>query len=271
MNSYSYSEEKNKEELEKIKTIAGEKEKDKNLLKQLYSFIDLTSLSGKDNSQSIESLCNMALQLPHKVAAVCVYPVFTRQVKSILRNSGIRTAAVAGAFPSAQSPFTIRMAEVEWTLKEGADEIDIVINRGKFLEGKTTEVFDEIKTIVDLSKDVPVKVILETGELESTENIRKASQLAMEAGASFLKTSSGKITPAATPEVAFVMCNSILEFYQSTGKKIGFKAAGGIHTASQAVLYYTIIEQILGSEWLNPQLFRIGASQLVQTLLQSNV
>ncbi len=271
LNIYPFSEEENKERIEEIKTIASTKEKDAHLLKQLYSFIDLTSLGGKDNRQSIGNLCLLALLLSNKVAAVCVYPVFTRFVKSLLKDSGIRTVAVAGAFPSGQSPFSIRLAEVEWTLQEGANEIDIVINRGKFLEGKTKEVFDEIKAIVDVAKEIPVKVILETGALESKRTIRKAGLLAMEAGAAFLKTSTGKITPAATPEAALVMCDTILEFYHSTGKKIGFKPAGGIQTPSQAILYYTLVEQVLGPEWLKPQLFRIGASHLVKALIESNI
>ncbi|HOP14683.1 MAG TPA: deoxyribose-phosphate aldolase, partial [Lentimicrobium sp.] len=200
------------------------------------------------------------------VAAVCVYPVFGRQVHTLLEGTGIHTACVAGAFPAGQSPIHVKLAEVKYAVEEGADEIDMVISRGKFLEDEYIEVFDEINAIKDVCGNVHLKVILETGELSDLSRIYDASVIAMKAGGDFIKTSTGKINPAATPEAAFVMLQAIRDYYESTGKITGFKPAGGISTPEQALVYVKLVESILGPEWLNSGLFRIGASRLADNL-----
>lgn len=200
------------------------------------------------------------------VAAVCVYPVFARQVHTLLEGTGIQTACVAGAFPAGQSPIHVKLAEVKYAVEEGADEIDMVISRGKLLEGEYIEVFDEINAIKEVCGNVHLKVILETGELTDLPRIYDASVIAMKAGGDFIKTSTGKINPAATPEAAYVMLQAIRDYYESTGKITGFKPAGGISTPEQALVYVRLVESILGPEWLNPGLFRIGASRLADNL-----
>jgi deoxyribose-phosphate aldolase len=239
-------------------------------LRTLLSCIDLTTLEGSDNTTRITDLCRKAcsfgesgLPLP---AAVCIYPPFVRLAKNQLNGSGIRIAAVAGAFPSGQSPLSVRMEEVRYTVNEGADEIDMVISRGRLLEGDENFVFDEISAIREICKNVHLKVILETGELKSHELIRKASMIAIAAGADFIKTSTGKIQPAATEEAMEIMLEVIREHFEKTGKKIGIKPAGGISEPGQALQYYHLTERILGSGWLNKNLFRIGASRLADGL-----
>lgn len=234
------------------------------------SVLDLTTLEGSDTPTKVEGLCKKALglmasELP-SVAAVCVYPVFVRQTKSMLQGSGIKTASVAGAFPAGQSPLHIKIAEVKYAVEEGADEIDMVISRGKFLEGELAEVFDEINAIKEACGTAHLKVILETGELQDLSKIYDASILAMKAGGDFIKTSTGKITPAATPEAAFAMLHAIHDYHESTGKFIGFKPAGGVSTVEQAMVYGKLVETIAGPQWLNPDLFRIGASRLADAL-----
>jgi len=238
----------------------------------LLSCIDLTTLEGSDNNGRIIELCRKAcsfgesgLPLP---AAVCVYPPFVRLAKNQLKGTGIRVAAVAGAFPSGQSPLAIRLEEVRFTVNEGADEIDMVISRGRLLEGDESYVFDEIAAIREVCKEVHLKVILETGELKSPALIRKASEIAIAAGADFIKTSTGKIQPAATEEAMEIMLEVIREQYEKSGKKIGIKPAGGISEPDQAVQYYLLTERILGAGWLNKNLFRIGASRLADKLAQ---
>jgi deoxyribose-phosphate aldolase len=240
-----------------------------NALKTILSVIDLTTLSGDDTNQKVSSLCqtgirfrNEKLDIP-QVAAVCVYPVFVPLVNKELDGTGIKTASVAGAFPSGQSPLEIRVAEVEWAVKQGADDIDMVISRGKLLEGEYDDVFEEVQEIKAVCGEAHLKVILETGELKTVENIRKACELSLMGGADFLKTSTGKVQPAATPEAFLIMLDTIKEYYKMTkGVKIGIKPAGGISTPDEELVYYMLVKHVLGDEWLNKDLFRIGASRL---------
>jgi deoxyribose-phosphate aldolase len=233
--------------------------------------LDLTTLEGNDTSETIFNLCTKAkgfksMGLPN-VAAVCVYPVFVKQALEMLHNFDINVACVAGAFPSGQSPLHVKLVEVQYAVDEGAEEIDMVISRGKFLEGIYDVVFQEVAAIKAACQNVHLKVILETGELVTLDNIYKASMIAMEAGADFIKTSTGKISPAATPEASYVMLKAIGDFYKSSGKKVGFKAAGGIVTPQQALVYVRLVEEILGSSWLTNKLFRIGASRLAKNIV----
>ncbi|MEI6124771.1 MAG: deoxyribose-phosphate aldolase [Bacteroidota bacterium] len=244
------------------------------IYREILSFVDLTTLEGSDTHQRVSQLCYKAIHIENtdkhipKVAAVCVYPPFVNQCKTELRNKNINVASVAGAFPSGQSPLHVKLAEIKFAVDEGADEIDMVISRGKFLEGDYQTVSEEITTIKAICRHAHLKVILETGELQTPENIRKASEIAINAGADFIKTSTGKMQPAATELAAVVMCETILEYYQKTGKYIGFKPAGGISEPDVAVRYYNIVNNILGVAWLNKNLFRIGASRLVDNLLK---
>ena len=245
---------------------------DNNTLKQILSFVDLTTLSGDDTREKVDKLCRKAIGLQKQFngqghpAAICVYPPFAAQVKKTLAGTGIQTACVAGAFPSGQAPLEAKVLEVQWTASQGADEIDTVINRGMFLEGRFNEVRDELTAIKKACGSAHLKVILETGQLKTPENIRKASQLAIDAGADFIKTSTGKSSPAATLEAVEVMADVVKEYYAKTGKRIGIKPAGGISTPEEAKAYMDVMHRILGEEWLTPKLFRIGASRLVDNL-----
>lgn len=246
---------------------------EKDAMRFALGMLDLTTLEGADTIPKVSELCKkavsyQALGLPN-VAAVCIYPVFARQVKGLLSGSGLHTASVAGAFPAGQSPLHIKLAEIKYAIDEGADEIDMVISRGKFLQGDYIEVFEEINAIKDLCGGIHLKVILETGEIGDLSKIYDASILAMKAGGDFIKTSTGKISPAATPEAAFVMLQAIKNFYESTGKYIGFKPAGGVSTPEQALVYVRLVESILGPEWLTNKLFRIGASRLADKLVEA--
>ncbi|HNX22354.1 MAG TPA: deoxyribose-phosphate aldolase [Bacteroidales bacterium] len=237
--------------------------------KEAYRFalscIDLTTLEGSDNSAKIQQLCEKAITL--NTAAVCVYPPFIKQAKEILKNTTIKVASVAGAFPSGQSPLFVKLAEVAYAVEEGADEIDMVISRGKFLEGNDQEVFDEIVAIKKACKNAHLKVILETGELLDPKLIFKASFLAMKAGADFIKTSTGKINISATPEAFLVMLDAINQYYNETGTMVGMKPAGGISDQETTLLYLKILENTLNNKWLNNQYFRIGASRLADKLI----
>lgn len=234
--------------------------------------IDLTTLEGSDNKQKINELCHTAINFKDEVrhipstAAVCVYPPFVAQAKQLLQGTGIQVASVAGAFPAGQSPIEVKIAEVSYAVDAGADEIDMVISRGKFLEGNYQEVADEIKAIKGACGQAHLKVILETGELKTADNIYAASMLAMEAGADFIKTSTGKISVNATPESFLVMLDAISDYYQETGKMTGMKPAGGISDAETSILYIKILENVLGDKWLNKQYFRIGASRLAKKI-----
>ena len=240
-----------------------------------YSSIDLTTLSCND---SIESVTNFArrcaefyLDYPHipNVASICVYPPFVETVGLAVDGTPMRITSVAGGFPSSQTFLEVKTLEVAMAIENGADEIDIVINVGKVLTGAYDEAANEVEVLRSESEGVVLKTILETGALKTPELIRTASLLAMEAGSDFIKTSTGKIDVAATPEAAVVMCHAIKDYYEKTGRKVGFKAAGGVRTAEDAALYYTIVERILGKEWITTDLFRIGASSAANNILSS--
>jgi deoxyribose-phosphate aldolase len=238
----------------------------------IFSCIDLTTLEGSDTSEKVEDMCQTVLDLEGRnnipnVAAICVYPTFAKIVSERLKNTTVNTACVAGAFPSGQSSIEIKVQEVKWAIKEGATEIDMVISRGKLLEGKYQEVFDEIVAIKECCGDVHLKVIIESGELQNNQNIRIASDLAMYAGADFIKTSTGKISEGATYNSAYVMLTAIKDYYAATGFKIGMKAAGGISDVPTAINYLKLVENTTGKDWLNPSLFRFGASSLVKAVL----
>lgn len=246
-------------------------------LKLALSMMDLTTLEGKDSKGKIIQLCQKAKR-PHPsmpelptVAAVCVYPSMVSVAKKNLTGSGINVASVSTAFPSGQSPFPVKLEDTRFAVSEGADEIDMVISRGAFLSGEYNRVFDEIAQIKEACGDAHLKVILETGELLTYENVRKASDLAMHAGADFIKTSTGKVEPAATQPVTLVMLEAIRDFYYETGKMIGMKPAGGIRTAKQAIQYLVLVKETLGAAWLSKDYFRFGASSLANDVLMQIV
>ncbi len=249
------------------------KESKLSALKLAMSMIDLTTLEAKDTPGKVIQLCNKAMH-PHdsvpgipQVAAVCVYPNMVRIAKKCLEKSKIHVAAVATAFPSGMSSRKVKLEETKWAVNEGADEIDMVISRGKFLAGEYRFVFDEIAAVKEACGKAHLKVILETGELSTLDNVRKASDIAMHAGADFIKTSTGKIQPAATLPVTLVMLEAIRDFYYATGKKIGMKPAGGIATSKLAIHYLVVLRETLGNDWMNPGMFRFGASSLANDIL----
>lgn len=242
-------------------------------LHMALNMIDLTTLEGKDTPGKVKQLCYKAMH-PHEalpglptVAAICVYPSMVKIAKNALEGSPIKVASVATAFPSGQSTRQIKLNETRYAVNEGADEIDMVISRGKFLSGETNFVFDEIAAIKEVCGEATLKVILETGELGNYENVRRASDLAMHAGADFIKTSTGKIQPAATMPVTLVMLEAIRDFYYATGKKIGMKPAGGISKSKAALHYLVMVAEVLGDAWLTNELFRFGASSLANDVL----
>ena len=241
-------------------------------LRQVFTCIDNTTLEGSDTRERVEKLCRRSIELQDSskgighVAAVCVYPVFVRQARECLQGSGILVASVAGAFPAGQSPLPVKLQEIRYALDEGADEIDMVISRGALLEGDYNRVFDEIAAIRNETTGRTLKVILETGELQTAENIAKASELAIDAGADFIKTSTGKITVSATLEASEIMLKTIKKHHEEVGKWVGFKAAGGISTPEQVLKYYLLAEQIIGKEQITNQFFRVGASRLTERL-----
>ena len=263
--SYPYSVSDIQERIEQVKaqpldSFSSEKE----AIQFALSCIDLTTLEGNDNTKKIEVLCNNALHF--QTAAVCVYPVFVKQAKQLLQNTDIKVASVAGAFPAGQSPIEIKVAEVEYAVAQGADEIDMVISRGLFLEEKYETVCNEIVAIKKACGDAHLKVILETGELIEPDLIYKASFLAMHAGADFIKTSTGKIAINATPEAFLVMLDAIFQFHNETNKKIGIKPAGGITDINTTLLYLKLLEKSLNINWLSNERFRVGASRLASQL-----
>ena len=241
--------------------------------KFLFNCIDLTTLKSEDSDESVMKFTQKVNQFDElhpdlkNVAAICVYPNFAEIVKDTLEVEDVKIACVSGGFPSSQTFIEVKVAETAMAIMEGADEIDIVISVGKFLSGNNEEMCDEIQELKETCKDHHLKVILETGALKTASNIKKASILSMYAGADFIKTSTGKQQPAATPEAAYVMCQAIKEYYKETGIKIGFKPAGGINTVNDALVYYTIVKEVLGEEWLNNSLFRLGTSRLANLLL----
>lgn len=241
------------------------------------SMIDLTTLEGKDSPGKVKQLCYKASHLhdnfpnlPH-VAAICVYPPMVSIAKKALEGTKINVASVATAFPSGMANLQAKLEEVKSVVNEGADEIDMVISRGKFLSGEYQYVSDEIAQVKEACGKAHLKVILETGELVTLDNVRFASDIAMEAGADFIKTSTGKVSPSATPPVVLTMLEAIRDFNNKTGKQIGMKPAGGIGTAKQAIQYLVMINETLGNDWLSPNLFRFGASSLVNDILMQIV
>ena len=261
------------ERVSRLSKRSIKKESKSEALLLAMSMLDLTTLEAKDTPGKVRQLCLKAIR-PHEllpeipsVAAVCVYPNLVRVAKETLGNSGVKVAAVATAFPSGMSSRKVKLEETRWAVGEGADEIDMVISRGKFLQGEYGFVFDEIAAVKEACGNAHLKVILETGELSTLDNVRRASDLAMHAGADFIKTSTGKVQPAATLPVTLVMLEAIRDYYYATGKKIGMKPAGGIATAKLALQYLVVVRETLGQAWLNPDLFRFGASSLANDLL----
>ncbi len=242
-------------------------------LKLALQMVDLTTLEGMDTPGKVRQLCHKAMHpyggdpdIPG-VAAICVYPNRVRLAKETLKGSGIHVASVATSFPSGMSSLESRINEVKFAVDEGADEIDMVISRWAFLKGDYRYVFDEVARFKEACGSAHLKVILETGELETYENVRKASDIAMYAGADFIKTSTGKMSPAATMPVTLVMLEAIRDYYFKTGHKIGMKPAGGIRDSKTALHYLVMVKETLGSDWLDPSLFRFGASSLANDLL----
>jgi deoxyribose-phosphate aldolase len=239
----------------------------------VLSMIDLTTLEGKDTAKKVQQMCykakNLAFDLGEipQVAAVCVYPTMVAVAKNELLSTSIQVASVSTAFPSGQSSLDVKLRDTKLALEAGADEIDMVISRGRFLEGDYDFVYQEIKQIKACCGDKKLKVILETGELGSLDQVRLASEIALEAGADFIKTSTGKINPAATMEVTYVMLMAIKEYYERTGIRVGMKPAGGISTSKLAIQYLIMVKEVLGNEWLSPNLFRFGASSLANDVL----
>lgn len=239
-----------------------------------YSAIDLTTLSCNDSVASVTEFARKAAAFyelyPHipNVASICVYPAFVETVGLAVDPTPMRITSVAGGFPASQTYIEVKALEVAMAVENGADEVDIVLNVGRMLTGQYDEAANEVEVIrSEMDSDIVLKVIIESGALKTPELIRRASLLSMLAGADFVKTSTGKIDVAATPEAAVVMCQAIRDYYEKTGRRVGFKAAGGVRTAEDASLYYTIVEQTLGKEWLTTDLFRIGASSAANNLL----
>lgn len=242
-------------------------------LKMALSMIDLTTLEGKDTPGKVKQMCFKAAHLHDAypdlptVAAVCVYPSMVKIAAHALKNTSIQIASVSTAFPSGQAPLDVKIRDTQFAVSEGATEIDMVISRGKFLAGEYSYVYDEIATIKENCGNARLKVILETGELTTLDNVRKASDIAIHAGADFIKTSTGKIQPAATMQVTYVMLQAIKDYFDSTGKMIGMKPAGGISTAKLALHNLVMVNEILGPKWLTNEWFRFGASSLANDVL----
>lgn len=243
-------------------------------LKTIFQSIDFTTLEAFDNAKKIEDFCAKAIDFQKNsmgisVPAICIYSPFVKQAKGLLKGSGIKVATVACCFPSGQMPFELKKKEVQYCVEQGADEVDMVISRGTFLAGNYDEVYNEIQAIREICKaPVHLKVILETGELKTVANIRKASELAILAGADFIKTSTGKIAVNATPMAAVIMCDTIKEYFETTGQMIGFKPAGGMSTIEDALTYYYIVKDVLGEKWLNKDYFRVGTSRLAGKVME---
>lgn len=241
--------------------------------KFLFGSIELTTLKTTDSDESVLAFTERVNRfdatypaLPH-VATICVYPCFARTVSESLEVDGVEIACVSGSFPSSQALIEVKVAETALAVKDGATEIDIVMPVGKFLSGDYEGVADDISELKQACGEAPMKVILETGCLKTASNIKKASILAMYAGADYIKTSTGKLEPAATPEAAYVMCQAIKEYYDETGIQIGFKPAGGINSVMDAIIYYTIVKEVLGEKWLTNRWLRLGTSRLANMLL----
>lgn len=241
--------------------------------KFLMGSVELTSLKTTDSDEGILAFTEKVNEfdaaypdLPH-VATICVYPCFAKTVAESLEVDGVEIACVSGSFPSSQAVIEVKVAETALAVKDGATEIDIVMSVGKFLSGDYETVADEINELKQVCGDRKMKVILETGCLKTASNIKKASIIAMYAGADYIKTSTGKLEPAATPEAAYVMCQAIREYYEKTGIQVGFKPAGGLNTVTDALIYYTIVKEVLGEKWLTNEWLRLGTSRLANMLL----
>lgn len=242
-------------------------------LKMVLNMIDLTTLEGKDTPGKVRQLCYKAIHLHDAhpglptVAAVCVYPSMVAEAKKAVEGSGVKIASVSTAFPAGQAPLSVKLDDTRFAVEHGADEIDMVISRGKFLAGDYNFVFDEIAAIKEACGKARLKVILETGELASLDQVRRASDIAMYAGADFIKTSTGKIQPAATMQVTYTMLCAIKDFYLKTGVKVGMKPAGGISSSKLALHNLVMVKETLGNGWLNNEWFRFGASSLANDIL----
>jgi len=242
-------------------------------LHKVLSMIDLTTLEGKDTEGKVKQMCYKAQHLHDvlpglpTVAAVCVYPTMVATAKKALKGSNVKVASVATGFPSGQTTLAIKIADTKFAVENGADEVDMVISRGEFLKGNYDFVFDEIATIKEACGAARLKVIFETGEISTLDNVRKASDIAIYAGADFIKTSTGKISPAATMPVSLVMLEAIRDYYYATGTMVGMKPAGGISTAKSALHYLVMVKETLGNAWLNNEWFRFGASSLANDVL----
>ena len=257
---------------------AAARNKNVDVYKFCLSAVDLTTLTCNDSVESVTEFAKrtvtFAEQYPDvpNVASICVYPSFVETVGLAVEGTPMRITSVGGGFPASQTFLEVKMLEVAMAVENGADEVDIVLNVGKMLTGAYDEAAAEVEVIrAEMDSEVILKVIIESGALKTPELIRKASLVSMFAGADFVKTSTGKIDVAATPEAAVVMCQAIKDYYETTGRKVGFKAAGGVRTPEDAALYYTIVEEILGEEWLTTDLFRIGASSAANNLLSAIV
>jgi len=258
-----------------VRKIMDEKLKENSnseVLKKIHGLIDLTSLSALDTHESIWKMVERTNDyegtrpdVPN-IAAICTYPVFVETVRQALLAQNVKIASVAGAFPSSQTFAEIKVAETAMAVMEGAEEIDTVLNLGQFLGGNYDEVSEELQEIKASCRNAKLKVILETGALRTAENIQKASILAIYSGADFIKTSTGKDYPGATPEAAYIICQVLKTYHSISNNKIGIKVSGGIRTAEEAVKYYTLVKETLGEEWLSPGLFRIGASSLAEDI-----
>lgn len=261
-----------KKEIEKISEKVAEL-RTAEIYTKIFNCIDLTTLNTTDSQKSVTNFIqrvndfdNEYPQFPN-VAAVCVFSNFAGVVRSTLEVTGVNTAVVAGGFPSGQTFTEVKVADVALAVSEGADEVDVVMNLGMLLDGAYEELCDELIEVKHAAKEAHLKVIIESGALKTPELIRNASILAMYSDADFIKTSTGKVYEGASPEAAYVMCRCIREYFEKTGKKVGFKAAGGVRSAEEALLYYAIVKEVLGEEWLNNSLFRIGASSLANSIL----
>lgn len=261
------------ERVSRLNKRSIKKESKMQALKLALSMIDLTTLEGKDSEGKVIQMCRKA-RVPHaprpdlpSVAAVCVYPTMVATAKKAVEGTNINVASVSTAFPSGMAPRQVKLDDTRFAVDQGADEIDMVISRGEFLKGNYNYIFDEIAEVKEACGDAHLKVILETGELETYENVRKASDIAMYAGADFIKTSTGKISPAATQPVTLVMLEAIRDFYRDTGIMVGMKPAGGIRKAKQSLQYLVLVKETLGAAWLTPEWFRFGASSLTNDLL----
>ena len=261
------------ERVARFKTRSIKKNAKTGALELILSMIDLTTLEGMDTPAKVRQLCAKAMHLHDElpglpqVAAICVYPTLVSVARDALTGSGIKVASVATGFPSGQAPLKLRLAETRSAVSEGADEVDMVISRGRFLHGEYAYTYDEIAAVKEACGAAHLKVILETGELQTLDNVRRASDIALYAGGDFIKTSTGKVQPAATMEVTLVMLQALRDFYRRTGQIRGMKPAGGISTAKLAISYLVMLRETLGQDWLTPRLFRFGASRLANDVL----